>query len=205
MKHQKQYRNKHGKFASKRCLKFWLIVILLSGAGAWVKLSQFHDETLTMEVNADELRGQLTDNIYTYDNLDSQTIWSMNNIKSPGKYLPKLTARLTAYSCQGITTEAERMMNCPSSFKHPQGRTANGSTPEVGKTVACPKSMLGKKIYIKQYDKTFECSDTGSKITEGRLDLYVGSIAEAYKHGVKTVDYSILWNTKQPQNCLMNL
>lgn len=99
------------------------------------------------------------------------------------------TAKVTAYSCGGLTTDAEIMMNCPS-LKSGKPRTANGTTPIPYKTMACDPSNLGKTFELEGYGSV-TCTDTGSAIKgEGRFDLYVEDVTEAYDYGVKYIEYS---------------
>ncbi len=76
-------------------------------------------------------------------------------------------------------------MNCPN------GITATGVIPKAGVTIACDKEMLGKQIEIEGIGVR-TCQDTGGKITEGRIDLYVDNIDEAYKWGVRELAYKVL-------------
>jgi 3D (Asp-Asp-Asp) domain-containing protein len=89
---------------------------------------------------------------------------------------------VTAYSCEGITSDEERSMNCPN------GHTALGTQPKPGRTVACPASLLGKTIVVAGVGERY-CEDRGGAITEGRLDLYAVSIAEARQFGAKELAY----------------
>jgi 3D (Asp-Asp-Asp) domain-containing protein len=101
------------------------------------------------------------------------------------------TATITAYSCGGMKTEAEKKMNCPSwNGKH--GKTADGSIPVPYKTIACDQKNLGKSFEIEGVGQV-RCTDTGGKINgEGRFDLYVNDISEARQWGVKKLSYSVL-------------
>jgi 3D (Asp-Asp-Asp) domain-containing protein len=93
-------------------------------------------------------------------------------------------AKITAYSCGGIKTEAERKMNCPN------GVTATGTVPKAGRTVACGPSYRGKTIEIEGIG-TRICEDRGSAIHDGMIDLYVETIDEAHQWGVKRLDYRV--------------
>lgn len=102
-------------------------------------------------------------------------------------------AKVTAYSCGGLQTDAEVDMNCPSLRKHPQGRTYSGTTPRPNVTVACDKSNLGRTFEIKGIGQV-KCEDTGSAIQgAGRFDLYVENVDQAYAYGVKYLEY---WEVK---------
>jgi 3D (Asp-Asp-Asp) domain-containing protein len=97
-------------------------------------------------------------------------------------------AKVTAYSCGGINTEAEMLMNCPS-LKNGSPKTANGTTPEPMKTMACDKANMGKVFDLQGIGKVL-CSDTGGAIKgQGRFDLYVSNIDEAYEWGTQYMLY----------------
>jgi len=70
-------------------------------------------------------------------------------------------------------------------------RCADGSYPEVGWTVACNDSRLWhKKIYIEGYGVRY-VHDTGG-MASNVLDLFVGSLDEAYSVGRRNVDVYIV-------------
>ena len=103
------------------------------------------------------------------------------------------TARVTAYSCGGLTTEAEITMNCPS-LRTGGPRTANGTTPIANKTMACDSANMGKTFNLEGYGEV-TCTDTGGAIKgAGRFDLYVENVAEAYAYGVQYLEYSEVIN-----------
>jgi 3D (Asp-Asp-Asp) domain-containing protein len=82
-------------------------------------------------------------------------------------------------------TKAEKKLNCPN------GVTALGNVPKAGVTVACDPSLLGKTIKLKGVGKR-TCQDTGGAIKGHKIDLYVGTIAEAMKWGVRQIEYEVL-------------
>ena len=95
---------------------------------------------------------------------------------------PKV-AKVTAYSCGGIKTEAQRQMNCPN------GITATGTVPKFG-TLACDRANLGRKFKLEGFNTVFTCEDRGGAINgSGRFDLYVETIQEAYQFGVQYLEY----------------
>lgn len=105
----------------------------------------------------------------------------------PPKY--KL-AKVTAYSCGGLKTEAEIDMNCPS-LKHGGPKTATGTAPVPYKTAACDKDNMGKTFWIDVNGGIkVVCTDRGSAINgPGRFDLYLPTVSEARQFGVKQVVY----------------
>lgn len=102
---------------------------------------------------------------------------------------PMKTAKVTAYSCGGLTTPEQIRMNCPSLKKYPKGRTSSGTTPRPYITVACARANMGKKFYLEGIGEVV-CEDTGGAIKgSGRFDLYVTNVQEARKFGVQTIKY----------------
>ena len=97
-------------------------------------------------------------------------------------------ARVSAYSCGGLTTEAEIRMNCPSLLSG-EPKTATGSTPIPNKTMACDRANLGKQFEIN--GEIWTCNDTGGNIVgENRFDLYLETVDEARQFGVQYLAYS---------------
>jgi len=95
-------------------------------------------------------------------------------------------AKVTGYSCGGITTEAERRMNCPN------GKTASGTTPSPDRTMACDRANMGKKFYLDGIGER-TCEDTGSSIVgAGVFDLYVEDIQTAREFGVQYISYKLV-------------
>lgn len=104
---------------------------------------------------------------------------------------PVKTAKVTAYSCGGLKTEAEIRMNCPSLFSG-EPTTADGSVPQPYKTVACDRANLGKYFEIESVGRV-KCTDTGGAIKgAGRFDLYVTDVQEARQWGVKQLEYTVI-------------
>lgn len=69
--------------------------------------------------------------------------------------------------------------------------TKSGKPYTVGKTIAVPEDLLGKKMYIEGYGMR-ECQDTGDSrhirwIRKGekvKIDMYVGSHSEVVRRGI---------------------
>lgn len=102
------------------------------------------------------------------------------------------TAKITAYSCNGIKDDYHLMMNCPSVKWYGEPKTANGTTPIVDKTMACDKANMGRTFEIKGVGLR-TCSDTGGAIKgAGRFDLYVKDINTAYSWGVQELEYRLI-------------
>lgn len=99
------------------------------------------------------------------------------------------TAKVTSYSCGGLKTEAEILMNCPN------GITASGTIPTPRMTLACDKSLLGKSVNIAMPDGTTLtgiCEDTGGKIGKDNIDLYLETVDESRAWGVKYLEYEVI-------------
>jgi len=102
-----------------------------------------------------------------------------------------LMAKVTAYSCIGLKTEAQIRMNCPSLLSG-KPRTADGTVPVAYKTVACDRANLGKYFDLEDIG-VVKCTDTGNAIKgAGRFDLYVTDVAEARKWGVRELSYKLV-------------
>jgi len=101
-------------------------------------------------------------------------------------------AIVTAYSCSGLTTDAEIDMNCPSLRNYPEGRTTTGTTPIPYKTVACDKANLGRTFHLEGVGEVL-CTDTGGSIIgSGRFDLYLPTVQEARKFGKREIAYNLV-------------
>lgn len=172
-------RNTKGEFKAKvsPTKAFALTLILI---GFWYTFGLYMDNTkLKAELNYQRA--------YTKSIESKGLAHYINSQKEPNYKV----AKITAYSCGGIKTEAELDMNCPS-LRGGRPRTADGSTPIPYKTMACDKSLLGQEFDI-QGVGTVRCTDTGGAIKgEGRFDLYVYDINEALNWGTKYVIYEAL-------------
>jgi 3D (Asp-Asp-Asp) domain-containing protein len=73
------------------------------------------------------------------------------------------------------------------------GFTASGEPVLEGRTIACPKSMeFGTAIYIPMFENVFYCTDRGSAITEGKIDIYMVDINRALEFGRRYVEVFVL-------------
>lgn len=107
------------------------------------------------------------------------------NLPEPTPEIEWKTGHATAYSCGGLVTEEEIRMNCPSLFSG-SPKTANGTTPVVGKTMACDRANMGRTFFIDGIGER-TCTDTGGAITgAGRFDIYLETVQEARKFGRQT-------------------
>jgi 3D (Asp-Asp-Asp) domain-containing protein len=89
---------------------------------------------------------------------------------------------VTAYSCNGLETQADILMNCPS-LLNGKPKTANGTGPIANKTMACDVSNMGKSFQIGNLG-VFTCTDTGGAIKgKTRFDLYLENVEAARQFG----------------------
>ena len=106
-----------------------------------------------------------------------------------------LIGKITAYSCVGIKDKYHLEMNCPSLKYDPKGRTSDGTNPIPYKTMACDPANMGRTFEIRNVGRV-KCTDTGGAVKgAGRFDLYVDSIDNAYKWGVKNLEYKLVLDT----------
>lgn len=99
------------------------------------------------------------------------------------------TAHVTAYSCVGLETTKEILMNCPSILDG-QPQTSSGTTPIPYKTMACDRANMGRTFDIEGIGQV-KCTDTGGAIKgQGRFDLYLPTVQEARQFGVQYLSYS---------------
>jgi 3D (Asp-Asp-Asp) domain-containing protein len=100
-------------------------------------------------------------------------------------------AKVSAYSCGGLKTEAEIKMNCPSLLRG-EPKTATGTTPIPYRTMACDRANLGRTFEIEGIGQVV-CNDTGGAIKgSGRFDLYLETVEEARQFGVRELAYRLV-------------
>lgn len=105
---------------------------------------------------------------------------------------PWKTAKVTAYSCNGITDEYHLKMNCPSLIAYGEPRTSNGTKPIEYKTMACDPANMGRTFELEGIGLV-KCTDTGGAIKgAGRFDLYVTDIQTAYEWGKQDIRYKLV-------------
>src|SRR5690625_4404617 len=74
------------------------------------------------------------------------------------------------------------------------GVTASGEEVREGYTLACPPSLpFGTKVAIEGVGERV-CTDRGSDITEGRLDVYMPELEDALEFGRQTLEVRISEN-----------
>lgn len=114
--------------------------------------------------------------------LNSKTYSFMEEkVTSRGEYERSNKFKITAYcSCEKC---------CGKWAKY--NKTASGTTPEQGRTIAVYKSQipLGTEVYIDGLG-TYVAEDTGSAIKENCIDLYFDDHNEALKFGVQYIEVS---------------
>lgn len=94
-------------------------------------------------------------------------------------------ATITSYSCSGLKTASEILMNCPN------GVTASGTIPTPDYTAACERNLLGKSVFIAGVGER-KCEDLGGGIGSNHIDLYVSDVSIAREWGVRKLSYTIL-------------
>lgn len=96
------------------------------------------------------------------------------------------TFKITAYTNGAESTGKDK--------GHPlYGIQANGERTVEGESIACPKSMdFGTKIYIKELNHTYTCSDRGGAIKEGMLDIYIEDLEEALEFGEQWLSAKVM-------------
>jgi len=71
--------------------------------------------------------------------------------------------------------------------------TASGQLAWENITLACPPSMaFGTKIYFRGIDNVYTCTDRGSAITEGHLDIYMEDLDRALYFGRQKLEVLII-------------
>lgn len=81
------------------------------------------------------------------------------------------------------------------------GVTASGAIVKVDHTIACPKSMkFGTQIYIPELNNVYVCEDTGSKINNKHIDLFMEDLDEALEFGRQKLEVKILPNRRIEEN-----
>lgn len=71
--------------------------------------------------------------------------------------------------------------------------TASGEPVLEGRTIACPPSIpFGTPIFIPAFENVFYCTDRGSAITEGRLDIYMADVEQALQFGRRKLEVYVL-------------
>lgn len=73
------------------------------------------------------------------------------------------------------------------------GITASGEPVIEGRTIACPKSLpFGTGVYIPAMENVYYCTDRGSAITDGKLDIFIEDLKSAKEFGRKKLEVMIL-------------
>ena len=156
-----------------------LIAILL------VLLHHTRNTTHEYVNHAQSLRRQVVELQVAASEAEHRAALASNTVADPAKWAAVHTAKATAYSCNGLESEADISMNCPN------GITASGTIPRAGVTIACPPDMLGQILDIQGIGRRV-CEDTGGSITTGRIDIYMNHVTAARTYGVQILTYKVL-------------
>ena len=142
------------------------------------KQTSFEPKDFDDNVSVTEIKVAKTDYIEKDNKLDNEE----SKIVSRGNYERKMIEyTATAYcSCEKC---------CGKWAKY--NKTASGTTPKQGKTIAVDKNVipLGSKVYIEGYGE-YIAEDTGSTIIGNRIDIYFESHQEALNFGRRKVKLS---------------
>ncbi|ASA22684.1 3D domain-containing protein [Paenibacillus donghaensis] len=142
--------------------------------------------------NANEIRE--SNNTIPIERKIVQTVETENEkeaAKVQPKSIVKTEGKWEIYSVSAYTNGYE------STQKHKgekgYGIQANGKRTVEGSSIACPKSMeFGTGVKIKELDNTYVCSDRGSAITEGKLDIYIEDLDRALDFGRQNLHVQII-------------
>lgn len=104
----------------------------------------------------------------------------------------KAEAQTLAFEVTAYTAGAESTGKTSSDPAY--GITASGEKVREGYTLACPPSLpFGTKVAIEGVGERV-CTDRGSDITEGRLDVYMTDLEDAISFGRQTLEVRITEN-----------
>lgn len=88
-------RNKKGQY-KRNLAKFYLFLTILLALGGYILVARIHDYTLALQDKVTELQAKQIELIKEYDDMDSITMYSMNNVLNPERYdmnkIPYLSA-----------------------------------------------------------------------------------------------------------------
>lgn len=170
-------RNKYRMF-------FWISVAVWAAFAVWVMAvpaqSKDAQQTLEMPVAAicDEAAEQ--EESLPGDDLPAAGYANLELLESLGEY--KVTAYCSCVDCCGVWS-AEH----PSRDSDYIQKTASGTTPKAGRTVAADWSILpvGTEIIIN--GETYTVEDTGSAVSGNHVDIYMDDHDAAREWGVQYI------------------
>lgn len=95
------------------------------------------------------------------------------------------------YTATAYTAGVESTNKTPD---HPQyGITASGQPVKERHTLSCPPSLpFNTKIFIPAFSQVYTCTDRGSAITEGRLDIYMSDLDTALSFGRQSLKVFVI-------------
>lgn len=113
-----------------------------------------------------------------------------SNNAVPSVDAPPDRAVTETYEVTAYTSGAESTGKSPGDAGY--GITASGAEVSEGRTLACPPSLdFGTVVDIEGVGERV-CSDRGSAITEGRLDVYMSELEDAVEFGRQSLEVEIL-------------
>lgn len=144
------------------------------------------DNTIVMVIIGLMLINLLTVIIYTFiANQQEKEIKELKN-KPPETIIVERDISPIPYDDLGIYT-ISHYCDCPICTGTSKGsRTASGTKPKEGRTIACDGKMLkmGDIVYIETIGLRV-CEDRGGAIKGNRIDLYVKEHSKALSMGIK--------------------
>jgi len=174
------------KYRKDNRAKTFFTGLLLGGFMTTVSFLYFNNAWIR-SLLSDSSGNQCSEIMSTVSESDLSLLVKKVEASEPVRY-----AKITAYSCGGLKTQAEIDMNCPSLRYSKNGRTANGTEPIPYKTMACDPANMGRTFWIEGIGEV-TCTDTGGAIKQaGRFDLYLETVEEARAWGVQTREYRLL-------------
>ncbi|MGL4607575.1 MAG: G5 domain-containing protein [Eubacteriaceae bacterium] len=77
-------------------------------------------------------------------------------------------------------------------YTHTGNRTATGTWPQVGRTIAGWPGILGKTVYIPALGGTYVVEDTGGAVGHGVIDIFMDTEGECIQWGRRNIEIFIL-------------
>ena len=142
-------------------------------------IKNLNNENATLKEDINRLTAEKTEENNQENNVTKKT--EQPNAQTPTQNTSLGQFKITAYC------------NCSKCCgKWAGGKTASGTTPTAGRTIAVDPSVipLGSRVIIDGH--TYVAEDTGSAIKGNKIDMYFNSHSEALNWGVKYKNISIV-------------
>jgi 3D (Asp-Asp-Asp) domain-containing protein len=181
-------RNKKGQY-SKNKAKLLLLLTCFLALGGYALVSNLHDGNIVLASQVDQLTNKKIELIKEQDQLDSQTMWAMDNVRDPQKYqkvvVSNKIALVTAYNPLVSQTDSNPCV----------GASGKNLCKLSGCAVANNILPLGSKVRINTIGIcTVEDRLNARYNGQERFDLFMNEFnATNAKHfGVKQLSYEVL-------------